>query len=181
MPEPRATATTPSGWSPVPPADGEGMPPHMPDCMGCGPDAISGYHLKVRRKGNEVVATFSFDSTHAGGPGLAHGGAVAAVMDDLLGHVMTLHGVPAVTRRLEVDYLAPVLLHEPHHLSARLDQRDGRKLWITGEGRAPDGREVFGARGLFVQVGLEHFLAGLSPEERARSELVYSERGVIAP
>lgn len=183
MSEPRPTATAPGGWPRTPPAEGEALPPHMPDCMGCGPDAIAGFHLEVRRRGDEVVAAFAFDSTHAGGPGLAHGGAVSAVCDDVLGHVMGLHGIPAVTRRLEVDYLAPVLLHEPHEITARLDRRDGRKLWISGEGRGQDGRERFRARGLFVQVGLEHFLAGLSPEERARAELVYGDAtgDVIAP
>jgi acyl-coenzyme A thioesterase PaaI-like protein len=172
--ETRPSATTPDGW-PTAPADGERLPPHMPDCMGCGPQAIAGYHLEVRRDGDEVVATFSFDSTHAGGPGLAHGGAVSAVCDDLLGHVLSLHGVPAVTRRLEIDYLAPVLLHEPHELRARLDGREGRKLWISGEALGADGRERFRAKALFVQVGFEHFLAGLSPEERARAELVYGD------
>jgi acyl-coenzyme A thioesterase PaaI-like protein len=170
--DPTATATTPQGW-PSAPADLEPMPPHQTDCMGCGPEAVSGYHLDARRHGDEVVATFTFDSSHAGGPGLAHGGAVSAVCDDLLGHVLNLYGVPAVTRRLEVDYLAPVLLHEPHQLVARRVEEDGRKHWITCEATGPDGRVRFRARGLFVQVGLEHFLAGLSPEERARAELVY--------
>jgi acyl-coenzyme A thioesterase PaaI-like protein len=180
--DPRAAAATPGGWTP--PADGEQLTPHMPDCMGCGPEAVAGFHLEVRREGDEVVATYAFDSNHGGAPGLAHGGAVSAVCDDLLGHVLQIHGVPAVTRRLEIDYLAPVLLHESHELRARLVERDGRKLWITGEGIGGDGRERFRARGLFVQVGLEHFLAGLSPEERARAEVVYeAERGggVSAP
>jgi acyl-coenzyme A thioesterase PaaI-like protein len=145
----------------------------MPDCMGCGPEAIAGFHLEPRRDGEDVIATYTFDSPHAGAPGLAHGGAVSALCDDLLGHVLVLHGVPAVTRRLEMDYLAPVLLHEPHELRARLVEKDGRKLWVTCEGRGPDGGERFRSRGLFVQVGLEHFLAGLSPEERARAEVVY--------
>lgn len=149
------------------------MPPHMSDCMGCGPEAMSGYHLEARRRGDEVVATFAFDSTHAGAPGLAHGGAVSAVADDLLSHVLSLHGVAAVTRRLELDYLQPVLLHEPHQLTAHLDERDGRKLWIVGEGVGPDGAARFRARGLFMQVGYEHFLSGLSPEERARAEVLY--------
>jgi acyl-coenzyme A thioesterase PaaI-like protein len=180
MTDPFAGAANP-GRGPEPPADGERMPPHMPDCMGCGPDAIAGHHLEPRRRGDEVVARFTFDTTHAGGPGLAHGGAVSAVFDDLLGHVLTLHGVTGVTRRLEVDYLAPVLLHEEHELVARLVERDGRKLWVEGEALGPDGNVRFRARGLFIQVGAEHFLAGLSPEERARAELLYDAGPVTAP
>lgn len=182
-PDPRAAAATPGGWT-APPDDGEPLPPHMPDCMGCGPEAITGYHLEPRRDGDEVVASFAFDSSHAGAPGLAHGGAVAALCDDLLGHVLNLLGVPAVTRRLEMDYLAPVLLHEAHDLRAWLVERDEQKLWVACSGTGPDGRERFRAKALFVQVGLEVFLAGLSPEERARAEILYEaehDGGVSAP
>lgn len=146
------------------------LPPHTAGCMVCGPDAPAGYHLHPRREGDEVRADFTFSAAHQGAPALAHGGAVAAVCDDLLGHVLRLAGTPAVTRRLEVDYLRPVVLGEAHRLAARLDARQGRKLWISGEGMGADGEVRFRASGLFVEVGIEHFLAGLGPQERARAQ-----------
>lgn len=149
----------------APAVDGP-LPPHTPTCMVCGPDAATGYHLHPERRGDEVVADFTFGPVHAGAPNLAHGGAVAAVCDDLLGHVIRLVGVAAVTRRLEVDYRLPVVLGEPHALRARLDERDGRKLWISGEATGADGAVRFRARGLFIRVGVEHFLEGLPPAAR---------------
>jgi acyl-coenzyme A thioesterase PaaI-like protein len=149
--------------------DGE-LPPHTTRCMVCGPDAPAGFHLHPRREGDQVVAEFTFTEAHQGAPALAHGGAVAAVCDDLLGHVLRLVGAAAVTRRLEVEYLRPVVLGEPHRLAARLDSQEGRKLWISGEAVGEDGRKRFTASGLFVRVGLEHFLAGLPPQERARAQ-----------
>jgi acyl-coenzyme A thioesterase PaaI-like protein len=169
------------GWEPPP--QGGAMPPHTPPCMVCGPDAPAGYHLPVRRDGEEVRASFAFGPAHEGGPGLAHGGAVAAVCDDLLGHVLTLVGVPAVTRSLQVEYLAPVVLGQAHELRARLVEHDGRTLWIEGEGTV-DGAVRFTARGLFVQVGLRHFLAGLTPDQRERAEAYLASQetdGVHAP
>jgi acyl-coenzyme A thioesterase PaaI-like protein len=157
-------------------ADGEVLPPHHKHCMGCGPDAAAGYHLRAVRRGDEVVAEYTFARHHTGGPGLAHGGAVAVVCDDLLGHVLTLRGVPAVTRHLEVDYLAPVVVGEPHELVARLVSEDGRKLWLECEA-THEGTVRFRARGLMIRVGLRHFLAGLSPEQRQRAEAYLAEHG----
>lgn len=163
-----AAATFDPGRPPA--ADGT-LPPHTAACMVCGPDAPAGYHLHPRREGDEVRADFTFGGAHQGAPALAHGGAVAAVCDDLLGHVLRLVRTPAVTRRLEVEYLRPVVLGEPHRLAARLDGQEGRKLWISGEAVGHDGEVRFRALGLFVRVGIEHFLAGLGPQERARAEV----------
>lgn len=153
-----------------PVGEGERVVPHGPRCMGCGPNATAGYHLEAYRRGDAVVASFLFGPEHEGAPGLAHGGAVAAVCDDLLGHVLTGLGIPAVTRNLQVDYLRPVLLGERHDIAARLESVDGRKVWIGCEAKAPDGQRRFSARGLFIKVGLEHFLAGLSEDERERAK-----------
>jgi acyl-coenzyme A thioesterase PaaI-like protein len=158
-------------------AEGAVLPPHHATCLGCGPKALAGYHLRAVRRGDEVVAEFTFQPEHSGGPGLAHGGAVATVCDDLLGHVFfLLVGAPGVTRRLEVDYLAPVVLGARQQLTARLVERDGRKLWVECEG-AHDGTVHFRARALMIHVDLRHFLAGLSPEQRTRAEAYLAEHG----
>lgn len=162
-------AADPLGFG-LPTADGE-LPPHLDRCMVCGPRAPASYGLVAHRQGNEVVASFTFGPAHEGGPYLAHGGAVAAVCDDLLGHVLRLVGTPAVTGRLEVDYIRPVALGERLRLVARLDRREGRKLWIVCEGRdEKKGDARFAARGLFVQVARDHFLSRLPPDERLRAE-----------
>ena len=63
------------------------LPPHYPTCLGCGPEAEQGYHLQVRREGDEMVAEHVFETRHSGAPGIAHGGAVATVVDDVLGFI----------------------------------------------------------------------------------------------
>lgn len=143
--------------------------------MGCGPDATAGYHLVAYRHEEGVAAEYTFTQQHAGAPGLAHGGAVAAVCDDLLGHLLHLRNVAGVTRRLEVDYLKPVVLGETHRLTAELDNVEGRKLWGSLTAVGEDGRMRFRARALFIQVALEHFLAGMSPEEQVRAKAWLAE------
>lgn len=136
---------------------GDVLPPHYPTCLGCGPDAPQGYHLQVRREGDEVVAEHVFEDRHSGAPGIAHGGAVATVVDDVLGFLLYVVRAPGVTRRLEVDYLKPVLTGVPYVVRGRMDDRDGRKIWVSCECTGPDGVVTFRAKGLFVVVDLSHF------------------------
>ncbi|MCW2667668.1 MAG: thioesterase [Frankiales bacterium] len=142
------------------------LPPHYPTCLGCGPDAAHGYHLSVRRDGEDAVVTdYVFGPEKSGAPGIAHGGAVATVADDVLGYLLHVARVPGVTRRLEVDYLKPVLVGVTYTVRAQLDRRDGRKLFVSCAGTGPDGVEAFRATGLFLVVGLSHFQVGATSGE----------------
>ena len=133
------------------------LPAHYPTCLGCGPDAPQGYHLQVRRDGDGVVTEHVFEARQAGAPGIAHGGAVATVVDDVLGFLLYVERVAGVTRHLEVDYLSPVLIGVPYVVRGRLRSREGRKLWVECSGTGPDGAVAFRGVGLFVQVDLSHF------------------------
>ena len=136
------------------------LPPHYPTCFGCGPQAEAGLHLAVRLEGDEVVAEYAFGPLHSGAPGIAHGGTVAALVDDLLGYSLYLVREPGVTRRLEVDYLRPVLVGTTYTVRGRVDRREGRKVFSSCEATAPDGTVAFRGTGLFVVVPLSHFAVG---------------------
>ncbi len=133
------------------------LPPHYPTCLGCGPDAEQGYHLQVRLDGDDVVGQHVFEQRQSGAPGIAHGGAVATVLDDLLGYLLYVAQVPGVTRHLAVEYLRPVLVGPAYALRGAIESRDGRKLWVAATCTAPDGTVVATARGLFIAVDLSHF------------------------
>lgn len=104
-----------------------------------------------------MVATHIFDDRHVGAPGIAHGGAVATVLDDLYGFLLYLVGEPAVTRQLVVEYLAPVLIGTTYRLEARVDRREGRKLFVNAKVTALDGRTAATSTAVFVTVDAEHF------------------------
>jgi acyl-coenzyme A thioesterase PaaI-like protein len=145
--------------------DDEQLPPHYPTCLGCGPEAAQGYHLSVRREGDEVVTEHVFEDRHGGAPGIAHGGAVATVVDDVLGFLLYVVKQPGVTRKLEVEYLKPVLLGVRYTVRGRVDSHEGRKLWFSCSCTDPDGVEAFRAKGLFLVVPLEHFAQGSTSGE----------------
>ena len=141
------------------------LPPHYPTCLGCGPAAEQGFHLQVRREGDEVVAEHIFTTRHSGAPGIAHGGAVATVIDDVLGMLLYVVRIAGVTRHLEVDYLKPVVLEVAYTIRARVDSRDGRKLFVSCVCTDPSGVVAFTGKALFIEVSLAHFAAALTSGE----------------
>jgi acyl-coenzyme A thioesterase PaaI-like protein len=143
------------------------LPPHWPTCFGCGPDAEAGLHAVTRKVGEEVHCTYAFTSRHEGAPGIAHGGAVAALVDDVCGGLLFVVREPAVTRTLNVEYLRPVLVGVTYDLVARVDRREGRKLFVTCEGTDPEGRLTFRGGGLFLVVDLSHFDAATRGDDEA--------------
>ena len=69
---------------------------------------------------------------HEGGPDVAHGGVVAGILDEVLGHAAMSRGLLVVTRQLTIEYIKPTPLRAPLSLSSRVDVVDGRKWAITG-------------------------------------------------
>ena len=141
------------------------LPPHYPSCFGCGPESEYGLHLVTRLVGDELRATYAFSDKHAGAPGIAHGGTVAALVDDLCGFSLFVIRAAAVTRKLEVEYLKPVLVGVPYDLVARVDRREGRKVFVSAEGTSPDGVLTFRGNALFITVDVSHFDQGGQPGE----------------
>lgn len=126
--------------------------------MVCGVD--SGQSPLVRHffvAGTDAVgARVRFDERHQGAPRYAHGGAVAALLDDACGYVAYLVSKIFVTAHLEIDYRKPVLLGTEYDVLARCTFTDGRKVHLTADlldGRTP----VAQAAGLFIEVDLDHF------------------------
>jgi len=61
-------------------------PPHYAFCYGCGDQHPAGLHVRVTAgEGVRVTAEFKVDELHEGAPGLAHGGVLAAALDEVLG------------------------------------------------------------------------------------------------
>jgi acyl-coenzyme A thioesterase PaaI-like protein len=145
------------------------IPPHHdPACWGCG-DNPSGIGLPTPdREGAETyAAAFRFDERHQGAPGIAHGGLVAAALDEAAGLLATWFRFPAVTARIFVRFRRPVAINRELAVAARVLETRGRRIRIAAELRDAD-ELLAEARGAFLHVPLEHFLA--TPEGRAAGE-----------
>jgi acyl-coenzyme A thioesterase PaaI-like protein len=107
--------------------------------------------MDVRYDGDEIIADVVLRRAFEGAPGRAHGGIVAAAFDDVTGFVIAQIQEPAFTGELTVRYLAPVPVDAPLEIRARLDGRERRKLFISGEARA-DGSVIATCRAIYITV-----------------------------
>ena len=145
------------------------IPPHHdPACWGCG-DAPGGIRLPQpsSERLTDYEAWFAFDERHQAGPGLVHGGLVAAALDEACGLLATWYRFPTVTVRIFVRYRRPVAINTELLVRARIASERGRRLHVDAE--LTDGTDILSeARAAFLHVPLEHFLA--TPEGRAAAD-----------
>jgi acyl-coenzyme A thioesterase PaaI-like protein len=147
------------------PAPGERIPSHYPQCFGCGQDHPTGLRLiATAGPGTSVTASFTVTEFHQGAPGLAHGGILSLAFDEALSSLMWLLRRPAVTARLETDFLRPVPVGSTLSITAEVTGVSDRKVYSKAEGFIDDGLAVVRAQALFVIVPMTHFLNAGSRE-----------------
>jgi acyl-coenzyme A thioesterase PaaI-like protein len=145
------------------------IPPHHdPACWGCG-DNAHGIRLPLpAAEGAEAYdGTFRFDERHQGGPGIAHGGLVAAALDEACSLLATWHRFPTVTARFALRYRRPIPINVELRAGAQVVSERGRRIEIRGELHRGD-ELLAEAEGSFLHVPLEHFLQ--TPEGRVAAE-----------
>jgi acyl-coenzyme A thioesterase PaaI-like protein len=146
---------------PEAPATGSKIPSHFAHCFGCGEKHPTGLHL-VAHVGNgmDITAEFVVSENHQGAPGLAHGGLLSLAFDEALGKLMWLLRAPAVTARLETDFMKPVPMGSKLFITAEITGQVNRKVYCSAVGRlnSPDGEIAVRAAALYVIVPMSHFL-----------------------
>jgi acyl-coenzyme A thioesterase PaaI-like protein len=125
---------------------------HHDLCFGCGQANLFGLQLELERSGEGVEGRFFVKQDHQGPPGYAHGGVVAAALDEAMALLVFERGTFAVTARLELDLLAPAPVGTFVHVSARLESEGERTLELGAEAAGEDGRPLAAAKGTFVRV-----------------------------
>src|SRR5262249_12375505 len=77
---------------------------HYPRCFGCGNANDRGLRLDAQWDGEELVARHTAPIDAEGGPGVVHGGYVAALVDETMALAASAFAnSPAMTRRIEID------------------------------------------------------------------------------
>jgi acyl-coenzyme A thioesterase PaaI-like protein len=136
------------------------LPSHYRKCFGCGQDHPTGLHMKVVATKDTVRGSFVVTEHHQGAPGLAHGGVIAAAVDEAMGFLIYLLAAPAVTVHLEVDYRKPVPVGSLLELETHIEKIDGRKVFAKLTGKV-DGAVHIEASSIYLKVTVEHFLPHL--------------------
>lgn len=98
---------------------------------------------------HDARTTTTLGLAYQGPPGRVHGGWVATLLDHVMGYAAGTVDQWIFTRSLTVDYENATPLFEELEITARVDEIDGRKIWVVGEIRA-GGAIVAKARGLWL-------------------------------
>ena len=125
---------------------------HHDLCFGCGQANLFGLQLEVERSADGVEGRFFVKQDHQGRPGYAHGGVIAAALDETMALLLFERGVFALTGRLEVDLTAPAPVGAFVSVRGRVLEEGERTLVIAAEAAGEDGRPLAAAKGTFVRV-----------------------------
>jgi acyl-coenzyme A thioesterase PaaI-like protein len=125
---------------------------HHDLCFGCGQANLFGLQLELSRTPEGgVEGRFFVKQDHQGPPGYAHGGVIAAALDEAMALLLFAEGTFAVTARLVVDLLAPAPVGAFVTLSARVEAAEERKLRLAAEAHGEGGERIAAAKGTFVR------------------------------
>lgn len=113
--------------------------------------------LRFVRDGDDAVARVSYPAVYEGIPGNVHGGHLAAGFDVALGFAAAIGGAPSVTGTLTLRYRRPTPTNTVLEYRARLERRDGRKLYVAGTLTTPDGTVTVEGEAIFIAVEASRF------------------------
>ena len=121
-------------------------------------NAIAPPMVIVQEDRERLVGHVRFSAAYEGGPGLVHGGYVAAAFDELLGLVQSLTGDAGMTGTLKVRYRSPCPLERKLRMEGVVHRVEGRKIVTRGTLHAGE-RLVAEAEATFVLLSREEVSA----------------------
>lgn len=124
-----------------------------------GANALSRFRVAYFRRDEDdhVVGRAWFGPDAEGPPGHAHGGAMSAVLDEVLGGAAWAAGHPVVVGRLAVDFRAMIPIGTDTFFDAWVDKVAGRKVYTRGWLKGDDGTLYAEGEALCVMLTVEHF------------------------
>jgi len=119
----------------------------------------SNHRLSVRyfmkKDDGSLMGRVLFGPGTQGPPDHAHGGSMAALLDEAMGGAAWMAGHPVVAAQLNITFRTMLPLGTRCVVHARVQEANGRKIKTSGELRSADGQQVF-CRGEALFVVLEH-------------------------
>ena len=125
---------------------------HHELCFGCGQANLFGLQLELeRRPQGGVAGRFFVKQDHQGPPGYAHGGVIAAALDEAMALAVHDGGDPAVTSRLELELHAPAPVGSFVSVEADVRESGRRRIELAAAAWGEAG-PLASARGTFIRV-----------------------------
>jgi acyl-coenzyme A thioesterase PaaI-like protein len=111
--------------------------------------------MELGRSGGGVAGRFFVKQDHQGPPGFAHGGIVGAALDEAMSLAVHAEDVYALTKEVQLHLHAPAPVGTFVHIEAKVERREGKRLWARATASTEDGERLAEATGLFVRVDRE--------------------------
>ena len=106
----------------------------------------------------EVHAKVHFGPRSMGPPGHAHGGAMAAVLDEAMGIACFFKMLPVVTMSLHLQFLRMLPLGTEAHIETAVRDEDGKDVSVMGRLYDPvSGADFTVANGIYRKLDLSKF------------------------
>jgi uncharacterized protein (TIGR00369 family) len=125
------------------------LTPH--NCFACGSLNVHGLHLELHAGADRCWTELTLGERFEGWEGMAHGGIVCTILDEVMAWALVDHDVWAVTARMNVEFRKPVTIGRPLRAEGRV--LEVRRRLVTAEGvvlDADDGTLLARAEGTFV-------------------------------
>jgi hypothetical protein len=113
----------------------------------------------VRDEDNALIGKVWWGPGAQGPPGHAHGGSMAAVLDEALGSACWVAGHSVVAAELTTNFKKMLPLERVYTAEAWVDHVDGRKIHPRGRIIDDDGTVYAEGRGVFVTLDRDRFRA----------------------
>jgi uncharacterized protein (TIGR00369 family) len=98
-----------------------------------------------------VTAKIILDEHREGPPKHVHGGASAALIDEVMGAAVWNSGYQVVAAHLSFDYKRPVPLGEEITIKGYVERVEGKKVFTTGKITLSNGDVAVEGHGIFVE------------------------------
>ena len=123
-------------------------------CFGCGKDNPDGMRLKFHHdpESDRFVAQFRLARRFTGPPRHAHGGIIAAILDEAMSKPSKPLGIMAPTIELTVRYLKPVPLGQKLTAIGWELRKKGREHYREAEIRNEAGELLSAGKGTFLEI-----------------------------
>ena len=121
-------------------------------CFACGQRNPIGLKLDFHFEGDDYVTTFQVKPEYQGWRGIAHGGLLATVLDEVMTRILWEKGLGSVTGRLEVRYRQPVPVGSVLEIRGRITRHRPPVIETEATATAPDGRLVAEAKSVSMEV-----------------------------
>jgi acyl-coenzyme A thioesterase PaaI-like protein len=112
-------------------------------CFGCSPTRADGLRMQFRRRGERIVSEQPIPARYHGAPGVAHGGIVATLFDEMCcAAAAWVFGGWVVTGELTVRYERPVPVETPLQWESHITSTAHPRYLVVEATVARDGERL---------------------------------------